>query len=66
MGNERGWDGGGEGVGVTLFIPRTVSKHKIQLTPAKFALFRTYQKKGLLAPTPECDLTQNYLTNQHE
>ena len=57
---------GGDGVGVILFIPRTVLKHKIQLPPAKFALFRTYQKKGQLTPTPECDLTQNYLTNHNE
>ena len=27
----RGWGGGGEGVGAILFIPRIVSKHKVQL-----------------------------------
>ena len=32
-------------------------------SPAKFALFCTYQKKGKLTPTPECDLNQNYPTN---
>ena len=35
-----------EGVGVILFILGAVSKHKIQLLPAKYALFCTYLKKG--------------------
>ena len=36
--------GDGEGVWVILFVPRTVSKHELQLLPSK---------------VPECDLIQN-------
>ena len=39
--------GGGEGVEVILFIPRTVSKHKIHLLPSKVCAI-WYMKKSSL------------------
>ena len=58
--------GGGEGVGVVLFIPRTVLKHKIQLLPNKVCAILQLIKEKVANPHPECDLIQNYLTNHND
>ena len=44
--------GGGEGVGVILFIPRTVSKHKVQLLRSKVCAVSHLLKKKVANPTP--------------
>ena len=58
----KGWGG----VGVILFIPRTVSKYKIQLLPSKVCAFLYLSEDRADNPTPECDLIQNYLTNHNK
>ena len=42
--------GGGKGEGVILFIPRTVSKHNIQLLPSKVCAFLYLLKKRVANP----------------
>ena len=44
--------GGGKGVGVILFIPRTVSKHKIQLLPSKVCAIWYLFKERVANPHP--------------
>ena len=61
-----GMVGNGVGVRVILFIPRTVSKHKIQLLPSKVCPFLYLLKERVANPHPQCDLTQNFLTNHIE
>ena len=58
--------GVGEGVVVIFLIPKTVSKHKIQLLPCKFCAFLYLSKERVANPPPERDLIQNYLTNHNE
>ena len=55
-----------ERVGVILFIPRTVSKHKIQLLPCKVFAILFLSKDRVANLIPECGLIQNYLTNHNE
>ena len=43
---------GGEVVGVILFIPRTVSKHKRQLLPSKVCAILHLLKDGVANPHP--------------
>ena len=47
-----GGDGDGEGVGVIFFIPKTVSKHKIQLLPSKVCAFLYQSKERIANPHP--------------
>ena len=42
--------GGEEGVGVTLFIPIIVSKHKVQLLPSKVCAILHLLKVGVVNP----------------
>ena len=44
--------GGGEGIGVILFIPRTVSKHKVQLLPSKVCTILHLLKEEVAYPHP--------------
>ena len=44
--------GGGEGIRVILFIPRTVSKYKVQLLPSKVCDF-LYLLKGGYPTSPQ-------------
>ena len=44
--------GGGEGVKVVLFIPRRVSKHKVQLLPSKVCAIFHLLKEGVANPHP--------------
>ena len=52
LGNERGWGGGEVGVVVILFIPRTVSKHKIQPLPCKVCAILYLSKDRVAHPHP--------------
>ena len=47
-----GGGGGREGVGVILFIPRTVLKHKIQLLPCKVCAISYLSKERVANPHP--------------
>ena len=53
--------GGGKGVGVILFIPRTVSKHKIQLLPSKVCAIWYLFKKRVVKPHPLKNFSQNII-----
>ena len=44
--------GGGEGARVSLFIPRIVSKHKVQLLPSKVCAILHLFKKNVANPHP--------------
>ena len=44
---------GGGGVGVILFIPRTVSKHKIQLLPSKVCAILYLLNEWVANPPPQ-------------
>ena len=54
-----GGGGGREGVGVILFIPRTVSKHKIQLLPSKVCAILYLFKERVANPHPLNKFPQN-------
>ena len=49
---ERRRGGGGEGVGVILFVPRTVSKDNIQLLPCKVCAILYLSKERVANPHP--------------
>ena len=51
--------GGGKGVGIILFIPRTVSKHKIQLLPSKVCAILYLLKEKVANPHPLNKFPQN-------
>ena len=53
--------GGGEGVGVILFIPRTVSKHKVQLLPSKVCAILYLLKERVANPHPLNKFSQNII-----
>ena len=53
--------GGGEGVGVILFIPRTVSKHKVQFLPSKVCAILHLLKEEVANPTPLNKFSQNII-----
>ena len=53
--------GGGKGVGVFLFIPRTVSKHKIQLLPSKVCAILYILKERVANPNPLKFFSQNIM-----
>ena len=53
--------GGGKGVGVILFIPRTVSKHKIQLLPSKVCAIWYLFKERVAKPHPLKKFSQNII-----
>ena len=53
--------GGGEGVWVILFIPRTVSKHKVQLLPSKVCAILHLLKKGVANPPPPNKFSQSII-----
>ena len=44
------FSGGKEGVGVILFIPKTVSKHKVQLLPSKVCAILYLSKERVANP----------------
>ena len=52
---------GGEVVGVILFIPRTVSKHKIQLLPSKVCAILHLLKGWVANPHPLKQISQNII-----
>ena len=49
------------GVGVILFIPRTVSKHKIQLLPSKVCAIWYLSKERVANPHPLKKFSQNII-----
>ena len=53
--------GGGEGIGVILFIPRTVSKYKIQLLPSEVCAILYILKEGVVNPHPLNKFSQNII-----
>ena len=50
---------GGKGAGVILFIPRTVSKHKIQLFPSEVCSILYLLKEKVANPHPLKKCSQN-------
>ena len=52
---------GGERVGVILFIPRTFSKHKVQLLPSKVCAILHLFKEGVANPQPLKNFSQNII-----
>ena len=51
--------GGGKGAEVILFIPRTVSKHKIQLFPSEVCSILYLLKEKVANPHPLKKCSQN-------